>query len=57
MRQEDLNEHLKRLPFQPFGIHLSTGEHFLTFISRNWHTPAARPSPSVCPLKEISNAS
>ncbi len=28
MRQEDLNEHLKRLPFQPFRIHLSTGAFF-----------------------------
>jgi hypothetical protein len=28
MRQADLDEYLKRLPFQPFRIHLSTGAFF-----------------------------
>lgn len=28
MRQEDLNEHLKRRPFQPFRLYLSTGAVF-----------------------------
>lgn len=28
MRQDDLNEYLKREPFQPFRLHLSTGAFF-----------------------------
>jgi hypothetical protein len=28
MRQDDITEYLKRRPFQPFRIHLSTGAFF-----------------------------
>ena len=28
MRQDDVDEYLKRRPFQPFRIHLSTGAFF-----------------------------
>ena len=34
MRQDDLNEYLKREPFQPFRIYLSTGS-FLKSVNRN----------------------
>lgn len=41
MRPDDLREHLERVPFQPFRVHLSSGAFFdirhsqMAYVSRN----------------------